>query len=57
MTEIFDKLKRLEVVLAKKYEIEAKKEELPKTLYGSEESLDKFKKEFIEKNEEYEAEK
>lgn len=57
MSEILDKLKSLQDVLAEKYEIEAKVEELPKTLDGSTESLERFKKEYIEKNAEYEAEK
>ena len=57
MSEELDKLKSLQEVLAEKYEIEAKVEELPKTLDGSTESLERFKKEYIEKNSEYEAEK
>lgn len=57
MTEILDKLKSLQDVLAEKYEIEAKKEELPKSLDGSVEGLTRFKKEYIENNAEYEAEK
>ncbi len=57
MTEILDKLKSLQDVLAEKYEIEAKKEELPKSLDGSVEGLTRFKKEYIENNAEYETEK
>ena len=46
MSEELDKLKSLQEVLAEKYEIEAKVEELPKTLDGSTESLERFKKEY-----------
>ena len=49
-TEILGKLKDLQEVLAEKYRIEAKREELPKSLSGSLESLEQFKKEYIEKN-------
>ncbi len=57
MTEELEKLKNLQDVLAEKYEIEAKCEELPKTLDGSTESLDRFKREYIEKNKLYEEKK
>ena len=56
-TEILGKLKDLQEVLAEKYRIEAKMEELPKSLSGSLESLEQFKKEYIEKNAEFETEK
>ena len=57
MTEELERLKSLQDVLAEKYEIEAKVEELPKTLDGSTESLDRFKREYIEKNKLYEEKK
>jgi len=57
MTEVLDKLKKLQDILAEKYELESKIESLPKTLDGSNESLERFKKEYIEKNTVYEAEK
>lgn len=57
MTEELEKLKNLQNVLAEKYEIEAKVEELPKSLGGSTESLERFKKEYIEKNKLYEEKK
>ena len=57
MTVELERLKSLEDVLAEKYEIEAKVEELPKTLDGSTESLDRFKREYIEKNKLYEEKK
>lgn len=57
MTEELERLKSLQDVLAEKYEIEAKVEELPKTLDGSTESLDRFKIEYIEKNKLYEEKK
>ena len=55
--EKLDKFKKLQDVLAKKYELENKLEELPKTLDGSTESLERTKKEYIERNAAYEAEK
>ncbi len=57
MSEILDKLKGLQDVLAEKYDIEAKVEELPKELEVSTEALERYKKEFIEKNAEFETEK
>ncbi len=57
MTEELERLKSLQDVLAEKYEIEAKVEELPKTLDGSTESLDRLKREYIEKNKLYEEKK
>ncbi len=57
MTEVLDKLKNLQDVLAKKYEIEAEVEELPKSLNDKTEVLERSKKEFIDKNSEYEEEK
>lgn len=57
MTEELERLKSLQDVLAEKYEIEAKVDELPKTLDGSTESLDRFKREYIEKNKLYEEKK
>ena len=57
MTEQLERLKELQDVLAEKYKLEAKIEELPKTLDGSTESLDRFKKEYIQRNTEYEEKK
>ncbi|MDO4506875.1 MAG: C4-type zinc ribbon domain-containing protein [Spirochaetales bacterium] len=57
MTEQLERLKELQDVLAEKYKLEAKVEELPKTLDGSTESLDRFKKEYIQRNTEYEEKK
>ena len=57
ISEILDKLESLQQVLVEKYDIESKMEELPKSLIGSTESLEQFKKEYIEKNAEYESEK
>ena len=48
MTKVLDKLKDLQDVLAQKYELEGKIEELPKSLDGSIESLERFKKDFIQ---------
>ena len=52
--DIFEKLKKLQTILVKKYELEQKKEEAPKQLSSQEELLARMKKEYIEKNNEYE---
>ncbi len=57
MSEELDKLKNLQDVLAEKYAIESKVEDKPKDLIGRTESLDRFKKEYIEINAENEAQK
>ncbi|MBP5451675.1 MAG: nucleic acid-binding protein [Treponema sp.] len=57
MSETLAKLQSLQDVLGEKYAIKSNVDELPKTLNGSKESLERFKKEYIEKNTEYEAEK
>lgn len=57
MSETLAKLQNLQDVLGEKYAIKSNVDELPKTLNGSRESLERFKKEYIEKNTEYEAEK
>ncbi|MDE5897664.1 MAG: nucleic acid-binding protein [Treponemataceae bacterium] len=54
MTDIFDKLKTLQVILGRKYELQRKMEEAPKQLSSQDELLAKLKKEFIERNREYE---
>ncbi|MBP5602832.1 MAG: nucleic acid-binding protein [Treponema sp.] len=54
-TDIFDKLKKLQTILVKKYELEQKIEEAPKQLSSQEELLSRMKKEYIEKNDEYES--
>ncbi len=54
-TEIFDRLKSLQVILGRKYELEAKIDEAPKQLSSQDELLARMKKEYIEKNREYEA--
>ena len=55
--DIFEKLKKLQTILVKKYELENKKEEAPKQLNSQEELLSRMKKEYIEKNNEYEEAK
>ena len=52
--DIFEKLKKLQTILVKKYELEEKKEEAPKQLGSQEELLARMKKEYIEKNNDYE---
>ena len=55
MSNIFERLKTLQDILAKKYEIESKIEEAPKTLNSQDELLVRLKKEYIEKNATYET--
>ncbi|MBQ8014209.1 MAG: nucleic acid-binding protein [Treponema sp.] len=54
MTEVFDKLKSLQDVLVKKYELEKAIESSPKQLDSQGELLARLKKEYIEKNKSYE---
>ena len=54
-TEIFEKLKSLQVILGRKYELESKIANAPQQLSSQDELLAKLKKEFIAKNNEYEA--
>ncbi|MBQ9494286.1 MAG: nucleic acid-binding protein [Treponema sp.] len=54
-TKIFDKLKSLQDILVKKYELEKKIDEAPKQLTSQDELLDRMKKEFIGKNADYET--
>ncbi|MCR5172276.1 MAG: nucleic acid-binding protein [Treponema sp.] len=54
MTEVFDKLKALQDVLAEKYSLEAKIKDSPKQLSSSEELLVRLRKEFLETNTKYE---
>ena len=54
MNEVFDKLKTLQDILAEKYTLEAKISDAPKDLSTQEELLARLKKEFIEKNANYE---
>ena len=54
MKEVFDNLKKLQDVLAEKYALQNEIEEAPKRLTAQKELLERLKKEFIEKNTEYE---
>jgi len=54
MTEVFDTLKNLQSVLVEKYDLEKKVEEAPKQLVNLESLVSSLKKEYIEKNTEYE---
>ena len=54
VTEVFDKLKELQEVLAEKYSLEQKIEESPKRLSSQDELLARMKKEYIETNAKYE---
>ena len=53
--DIFEKLKKLQTILVKKYELEQKIDEAPKQLSSQEELLSRMKKEYIEKNNEYDS--
>ena len=55
MTEIFNKLKSLQLILGRKYELENKINEAPKQLDSQGILLDRMRKEFIEKNHVYES--
>lgn len=55
MTDIFDKLKSLQNILVRKYELEKQIQETPKQLDSQEELLARMRKEFIEKNDEFNA--
>ena len=46
-TEVFDKLKELQDVLAEKYSLEAKIEDSPKQLSSQDELLVRLRKEFL----------
>lgn len=54
MTDVFDRLKTLQDILSEKYSIEAMIDESPKKLSAQDELLARLKKEYIEKNAEYE---
>jgi hypothetical protein len=51
MNEVFDKLKALQDILSKKYDIEREIEEVPKILHTKTEMLNRLKKSYLEKNE------
>ncbi|MCR5699274.1 MAG: nucleic acid-binding protein [Treponemataceae bacterium] len=57
MVEVFDKLRNLQEVLSEKYELQAQIDEAPKLLTSQDELLARLKKEFIEKNGEYDDSK
>ena len=54
-TEVFERLKELQNILARKYELEKLVENAPKQLGSQEDLLSKLKKEFIEKNKDSES--
>ena len=54
MTEVLDKLKALQDILAQKNAVEASIQDAPKLLSSQEELLSRLKKGYIEKNEQYE---
>ncbi|MCR4733680.1 MAG: nucleic acid-binding protein [Treponema sp.] len=54
-TDVFEKLKELQKILVKKYDIEAKVEDAPKQLSTQEELLARLKKEFISASANYDS--
>jgi predicted nucleic acid-binding Zn-ribbon protein len=54
MDEIFDKLRTLQDILSEKITLEQKIQDSPKNLTSQEEALARMKKNFIDKNQEYE---
>ena len=55
MSDVFDKLRTLQEILSKKYEIEQEIEELPEELATKTELLNRLKRSFIDKSESYES--
>ena len=55
MKEVFDKLRSLQEVLSKKFEVEQEMEEIPKILATRTELLNRMKKSYLEKTQEYET--
>lgn len=53
-TEEFNKLKTLQEILKEKYDLQKKVEDAPRQLSGQKELLNRYKKDYIAKNEEYE---
>lgn len=54
MTEVFDKLKALQEILAERYELESAISEAPRRLGNQEELLSRLKGEYVGKNKDYE---
>jgi predicted nucleic acid-binding Zn-ribbon protein len=57
MDDVFEKLRTLQDILSRKFKLEQEIEEIPKDLLTQEELLNRLKKTFIEKNQEYERAK
>jgi predicted nucleic acid-binding Zn-ribbon protein len=57
MEAVFDKLKILQDILASKIDVELKIQEIPKLLVTQEELLNRLKKSFMDKNQEYDQAK
>ncbi|MDR3200349.1 MAG: nucleic acid-binding protein, partial [Spirochaetales bacterium] len=55
--ELFDKLKNLQDILSRKFEIEAEIRDIPKSLATKTEIANRLKKSYIEKNDQYEQAK
>ncbi len=57
MQEVFEKLKTLQDILSKKFEVEHELNNIPKALITKTELLNRLKKSYIEKNDQYEQTK
>ena len=55
MQEVFDKLRKLQEVLSEKFEVQKEMEEIPKILATKTELLNRMKKGYVEKSQEYKA--
>jgi len=55
MEEVFSKLRSLQEILSEKFEIEREMEEIPKILATRTELLNRMKKSYLEKTQEYET--
>ena len=55
MQDVFDKLRTLQDILSRKYQMEKELQDIPKTLSTKTELLNRLKKSYIEKNTQYEA--
>jgi len=57
VNEVIERLKTLQDVLSEKYRVENELRDIPKSLSTKQELLDRLKKQYIEKNQEYESTK
>jgi predicted nucleic acid-binding Zn-ribbon protein len=55
MQEVFDKLRKLQEILSEKFEVQKEMDEIPKILATKTELLNRMKKGYVEKSQEYKA--